>query len=306
MSAPRRSAAAFRAALKDRLKAAASGLRRPYNELEREFVLQRFLARVFAAETSPWVLKGGTGLLMRLPGARHSRDLDLLHPTQDLEQAVGELRALGRSEAGDLFSFVVGRLVTMSGGVAGGTVKVEVYLGGIPFGQFPIDLSTELPFVARVERYRPRPVVELPDVDQLPEFRLYPLPDQVADKVCAMYERHGSGAVPSSRYRDLVDLVLITANFELDAGLTAEALTAEVRRRGLAPPTRLHSPGAGWESGYRAEARRSSLAPELRELGAALLAAGACLEPLLAGEITAGIWDPADGRWRPEPPRPIG
>jgi hypothetical protein len=38
MSAPRRSAAAFRAALKDRLKAAASSLHRPYNELEREFV----------------------------------------------------------------------------------------------------------------------------------------------------------------------------------------------------------------------------------------------------------------------------
>lgn len=162
----------------------------------------------------------------------------------------------------------------MSGGVAGGTVKVEVHLGGIPYGQFPIDLSTELPFVAKVERYRARPVVELPDVDQLPEFRLYPLPDQVADKVCAMYERHGSDAVPSSRYRDLVDLVLITANFELDAGLTAAALTAEARRRGLAPPTRLHAPGAGWESGYRAEARRSSLAPELRELATALLAAG--------------------------------
>jgi len=300
MSAPRRSVAAFRAALKDRLKLAARSLHRPYNELEREFVLQRFLARVFASETSPWVLKGGTGLLIRLPGARHSRDLDLLHPTEDLEQAVGELRALAQGDGGDPLTFVVGPLVTMSGGVAGGTVKVEVYLGGIRFGQFPIDLSTELPFVAKVERYRPRPVVELPDVDRLPEFRLYPLPDQVADKVCAMYERHGPAAAPSSRYRDLVDLVLVTANFELDAGLTVAALTAEARRRRLSLPARLDAPGLGWESGYRAEARRSSLPPELWELPDALLAAGACLGPLLSREIAAGVWDPVERRWRPE------
>jgi len=30
-----------------------------------------------------------------------------------------------------------------------------------------------------------------------------------------MYERHGPTATPSSRFRDLVDLVLIVSNFEL-------------------------------------------------------------------------------------------
>ncbi|MBA2324515.1 MAG: nucleotidyl transferase AbiEii/AbiGii toxin family protein [Pseudonocardiales bacterium] len=57
---------------------------RTYNQVALEFALQRFLARVFADADSPWVLKGGTSLLVRLAGARHSRDLDLLHPSVDL------------------------------------------------------------------------------------------------------------------------------------------------------------------------------------------------------------------------------
>ncbi|WP_420811603.1 nucleotidyl transferase AbiEii/AbiGii toxin family protein [Nocardia mangyaensis] len=38
------------------------------------------LARVFVDPFGPWILKGGTSLLVRIPGARHSQDLDLLHP----------------------------------------------------------------------------------------------------------------------------------------------------------------------------------------------------------------------------------
>ena len=58
-----------------------------------------------------------------------------------------------------------------------------------------------------------------------------------------MYERHGPTATPSSRFRDLVDLVLIVSNLELDAGQTVKALTAESRRRGLSLPARLETPG---------------------------------------------------------------
>src|SRR5665811_1944451 len=215
MSMPSLSAAAFRASVRDRLKTEAKKSGRPVKELQREFVLQRFLSRVLSAADSQWGLKGGTGLLIRLPGARYSQDLDLLHPSENLEAAIEELKELSRGPGRDSFSFVVGDPVRMSGGAAGVKVKVDTYLGTTLYCTFPIDLSTELPFVAQVEHRRPRPVLEVPGVDPLPEFTLYPLPDQVADKVCAMYERHGPTATPSSRFRDLVDLVLIVSNFEL-------------------------------------------------------------------------------------------
>jgi Nucleotidyl transferase AbiEii toxin, Type IV TA system len=124
MSMPSLSAAAFRASVRDRLKTEAKKSGRPVKELQREFVLQRFLSRVFAAADSPWVLKGGAGLLIRLPGARYSQDLDLLHPSENLETAIEELKELSRGPGGDPFSFVVRDPVKMSGGVT--AVKVNV------------------------------------------------------------------------------------------------------------------------------------------------------------------------------------
>ena len=192
MTSPSRSPAAFRVSLRDRLKTQAKQRGRPMNELEREFVLQRFLGRVFANADSPWILKGAAGLLIRLPGARHSRDLDLLHPSKHLDEAIKELAELAGRPGGDPFSFVLGTAVRMEGRVAGAQIKVDAYLGTTRFARFPIDLSTVLHLIARVARRQPRPVVEVPGVDALPEFTLYPLPDQVADKVCAMYEKHGA------------------------------------------------------------------------------------------------------------------
>jgi hypothetical protein len=53
-------------------------------------------------------------------------------------------------------------------------------------------------------------VLDMAWPDTWPAVVLYPLADHVADKVCAMYELHErlSGAdVPSTRFRDLGDLV---------------------------------------------------------------------------------------------------
>ena len=56
---PSLSAAAFRASVRDRLKTEAKKCGRPVKELQREFVLQRFLARVFAAADSPGSSRAG-------------------------------------------------------------------------------------------------------------------------------------------------------------------------------------------------------------------------------------------------------
>jgi Nucleotidyl transferase AbiEii toxin, Type IV TA system len=91
---------AFRRAAAARLRAEAKLRQRPLQELRREFLFQRFLARVFVASDSPWVLKGGTGMVIRMPGARYSQDVDLMHPADGLDArwAVAQLRrGTGRS-----------------------------------------------------------------------------------------------------------------------------------------------------------------------------------------------------------------
>lgn len=172
MTEPQTSTAAFRASVTSRLKALAQASGRPINELQREFVIQRFLARVVASSDSPWILKGGTGLLIRLPGARYSQDADLLHPAARLTDAVAELEDVGRAPAGDPFRFVVvGEPVPMVGGITGATVKFAAYLGATVYAHVPVDLSTELPLVAGVDRVTPRAVLDMPTLQALPHSR---------------------------------------------------------------------------------------------------------------------------------------
>lgn len=80
---------------------------------------------------------------------------------------------------------------------------------------------------------------------------MYPLPDQIADKVAAMVERHGPRDRASTRYRDLVDLVLIVRSCEVDAALTRAALSAQAHRRELTLPLTLSAPSPAWVPGYR-------------------------------------------------------
>jgi len=289
---------AFRRALDDRLKTAAAARGRDVNLMRRQFLLQRYLARVFHDPASPWVLKGGTGLLVRLPGARHSQDIDLLHPDAELAGAVAELRRVADIGGLDPFTFTVGDPTLMLGGVAGATVRVTVSLGVAVLDRFPLDLSTGRVLVAELERHQLEAMVEIADVAALPEVTLYPLPDQIADKVAAMVERHGPRGRASTRYRDLVDLVLIVRSCEVDAALTRAALSAQAHRRELTLPVALSAPSPAWVSGYRDAVGDATLPAELRTLQAALAAAGRCVNALLDGTVTRGTWDPGEQHWR--------
>jgi len=292
-------AAAFRRGVADRLRQQAAARGRPVLELRREFLFQRFLARVFADPTGPWILKGATGLLVRLPGARYSRDIDLLYPSQspDLRGAVQELRGLARADIGDHLSFVIDDPMVQADGQTLATLGVTGYTGATRFDRFSVDLTTELHVVGSFERLRPEPVILVPGLTALPEFTLYPLPDQVADKLCAMYAEYGVPPGPSTRFRDLVDLVLIITTSSLDADLTARALRSEARRRNMTLPDRLRAPGPQWVAGYAQTARHSSLPADLRSLDPALARVEECLGPLLTGSHPGGHWDPQRRRW---------
>ncbi|MFN0281760.1 MAG: nucleotidyl transferase AbiEii/AbiGii toxin family protein [Kineosporiaceae bacterium] len=302
MSTPAGSATAFRRSLNDRIRAAARGRGVSAQQLQRQFLLQRFLARVFDVPDGPWVLKGGAGLLVRIPGARHSQDVDLARADADVTTAVAELRELAGRDVGDPLRFVVGDPTAMTGARPGAQVRVDVYLGATRFDRFPVDLVAGGRLVDRLEHTRPAPVVDVPGIPELPTFTLYPLADHLADKICAMYEVHGPQGQPSTRYRDLVDILLIIATFALDGDEAAAALAGEAARRALDLPTTLVSPGPGWPAGYRAVARDTSLDPTLHDLDTALTAAGRCVNALLAGTVLAGTvlaGTTTPGRWNP-------
>ncbi len=98
-------ATAFASALADRFATAAKATGRPITDLRRQFAYDRLLARLFGVAHDRWVLKGGTGLLARLPDqARHSMDIDLYYQGQ-LDALDDDLATAAKTDLGDFFSF---------------------------------------------------------------------------------------------------------------------------------------------------------------------------------------------------------
>jgi hypothetical protein len=122
----------------------------------------------------------------------------------------------------------------------------------------------------------------MPDVEQH-GYRVYPLVDHIADKVAAIIERHGTTSAPSTRYKDLVDLVAIVTTMSVDAAPQTVALSSEVNRRGIASPVRFTVPDRTlWGRGYAAEAGRSLLLTA-RTLDEAVAVVASFVDPLLDG-----------------------
>lgn len=242
---------AFNAALTRVLKQTARAGDHDIGELRRTFILQRFLARLFhpgAPGTGSWILKGGTGLLLRVPNTRHTRDIDL-HHRGDRSAAIADIRAAADLEI-DRFRFEVSQPRTMSGRHPGIQLTLTAYLGAKLWERVPIDLTinTDEP-VGVIDQLVPTPVLAIEDLPPLPPVALYPLPAQIADKLVAMFDRYSNQR--STRYHDLADLVTIIMNCDIPAGATVSAITAEATHRAVQIPSPLAVPGPGWRSATR-------------------------------------------------------
>jgi hypothetical protein len=269
--------------------------------VRRQLVYDRFLARLFSrAEKESWVVKGSNALLFRLAGhARHTLDVDLaLRGVDNLNDAETALRSAASSNLGDMFSFVVnpGRAVAKAR-----RFDVDAFLGVTRFERFPVDLAVDVLMTGEPDVAAPA----LPDIPGMirPEYRIYPVADHIADRVCAMYEVHDrepGGTVPSTRFRDLADLLLIVRGSTVDARKLVVAIDSERRRRGLQLPEELATPDTMvWTSGYAALVRRT---PELKgsSLEDALSSVGTMLNPILSGQRRMGTWNPELQAWADE------
>jgi hypothetical protein len=127
-----------------------------------------------------------------------------------------------------------------------------------------------------------------------------PLSQHVAEKVHAYTHRYGPFQRPSTRVKDLVDLVLIESTCTLRAGDLRAAFRETFGDRASQPlPTSFPVPPAGWEVPYRDMASGLAIPSDLRE-GHRI--AAVFLDPILDGSITDDSrWDARSGRWTQEP-----
>lgn len=304
MENPRR----YRDALKARAKNAAKAGGGSAGDILHRFYLSRLLARVFAHDPTRWVLKGGQALLVRYPDARHSRDIDLIHTGETVSEAVQALIAAVETtdvEDGLEFRHLDTDLPADDSRAVG--VRFDLRIGLTPITIVSVDLVLrKRPLAGEPVLLPVRAHLDLGDMDEPPGLtihphaRLYPLVDTVADKISAMLETRGpDGTIPSSRHRDLVDLLLIIDREPFDGRQLRHALHEEIKHRqngGTIRPVLSDSFTAppSWRVGFRRDA--GPLPGHLHDLDAAQLAAATFVDPLLA-DTPPGRWDPAGGAW---------
>ena len=169
------------------------------------------------------------------------------------------------------------------------------------FSRFSIDLA--LPLVdVDAERVDASPALTgVAQVDELPPLWALSFVAQIADKICAMFERHGEQATFSSRARDLADIAMIVAQVDLDGASLQQSLRAEEARRLEAGtlherlPAGLRLPDdqrADWSMRWRQATRDAPVS-----FADALTAAATFLDPLLAGRASGLRWHAATQAW---------
>lgn len=126
------------------------------------------------------------------------------------------------------------------------------------------------------------------------DCRLYPVVDQIADKVSATVADYAGK--PSSREKDLVDLVILALTHDVDARSLGSAVETEARRRGLEPISALTIP-TGWGARYKKEIGSTPYGRGFGTVEAAVGLMRKFLDPVLNGRVTAGIWSHASLKW---------
>jgi hypothetical protein len=285
--------AAFRAALTERVARAAKESRWTVQQLQRQVAYDRLLERLYLVDDG-WVVKGATALLARDLGMRGSLDIDVY---REVGRGVAEsdLRKAASMDIGDWFRFEVGMASTSEKTV---TFPVAAVIGATTWVEFHVDLvGADMPMTGHPDDVPPLARGVIPEVEQR-GYRAYPLVDHVADKMAATYEHYGPQQHPSTRYRDLVDLVSIVIGASVSADEQREALISEFRRRGVALPMHFDVPDRGlWTAGYAREAQRSLLSVG-QTLEQALDIVRPFIDPLLDSTAT-GSWNRERRRWDP-------
>lgn len=285
---------AMRASVTARAKAAAKADPR-WNAVQRMryFAFDRLLARVFVAQPNSWILKGGGALMARLDNARPSDDLDISYLEGDLDAALRALRTVVECNLGDFFRFTVADpSALIEGNVRGARVAIDSFIGDVPFVKFHIDLtsnSTDLTSVP--DEVAPLSPIDVPNLFQV-SYRCWPLANHIADKLAATNERYGTRQLPSSRFRDLTDLYLLTTQFSYDADQVRSAILVEFNRRGLVVPRHFQVPDKRtWKPGWTKLAPASTITKGVA-FDTAIATIEQFLDPILQGKTT-GHWDNA-------------
>ncbi len=242
-------------------------------------------------------------LLARVPRSRTTKDMDLAaqHAT-DMAEAEHSLVDLVAVDLGDHLTFRLIRSMPTGLGDNQPGVTTRRYI----FACIDIDHDSQVdtmtvdvvvgpPPVGTPEVVEPanrlhlrRPLITHP-------YRLYPVADQIADKVFATMDTNYPGGKRSSRVKDLIDLVILAHSQVLDLAQLRAAIAAKRLVSGIEPFEHFDIP-PDWKRTYSSTAKGVPFAtPFTAETAGALVAA--FVDPALTKSSNTAAWDPRILAW---------
>ena len=202
-----------------------------------------------------WILKGGTGMVLRGISTRTTRDLDLIKPKgNNLLKDAAQLVELMNGQKVGRYTYRI-KMPENTTPENANTLKLHTRIlygeSMQDVGSFSIDVTNSQPLTKAPKTQ----ILSRGDQAVVPGYsfhlrvRMYPIENQIADKICALYESHANQA--STRFRDLYDLALLGKTKEFDLKLLAQAIRQEaLTRSNLNLPEKFIAPSPHWPAQY--------------------------------------------------------
>ena len=264
------------------------------------FYFHRLLCRIFSDPHRAFVLKGGQSMLARTVDARATKDIDLLCKERSLERALEELERLASADLGDHMRFTLASadpIKVEDEYRSGLRVVFQPTLGPKSLQPISIDLVVDEVPLERAELVAPADRIDVEGL-QVCDYLVYPVESALADKLCALVERH-DGRV-SSRVKDLVDIAIYAVTCPIDGGKLRERVLREGAVRGIVLPEAFGIPdewGAPHARQFEKLCSQTGLPHSLRSIGASVELASRLFDPVLTGFADGMTWNPATCEW---------
>lgn len=293
---PYKSAAALEMAVKEAAKASPQDTNRAISD----FYFHRFLCRIFANSNDTFVLKGGHGVLARTINARATRDIDLLSTRDNLEDALVDLQRLAQRDLGDFLHFEYAGAEPIKPNDeyrSGLSVKFIPLMGTKRMQPLSIDLVIDEIPLEEVDLVTPADRITVKDL-AICDYLVYPVGAALADKLCALCERHNGLA--SSRVKDLVDIVVYALSCDVDGTDLQMHLQREIAVRKLGSIQSFTLPEEWGDRQSRQYAKlcsQTGIPSRFHQIGEASRLACSLLNPALEQQCERSHWDHVNLSW---------
>ena len=272
--------AAFRQALEERLRQRERETGEPLVRMRKRLVFERCMARLQKKIDSPWVLKGGFGLELRLGmRARMTKDLDLgvdlgyfgggksssVEVAQKLREDLG-----GAGEDG--FAFVVPQAEEQTlqiPGVLAYRFNVDARLDGREFEKIKVDVGIGDPLIPPLEELKGSDLLSFAEIPS-PIIRTTSRAQHLAEKVHALSRPFDDRI--NTRVKDLADIMLLM-NLGLPDPSVVRNAVREIflARQSHDIPKGIDKPPATWVSSFAAMAQDLQLVETTPDIAMARL-----------------------------------